>query len=112
MNPAICQFISEAVYDSRLHPEAHNVNQALVLDRHAHPSLRPSGVQFISATHDGCSQVSIQEGQIVKALVDSLLGQRFRDNRGIEHPFGMKDILVVAPYNMQVNHLKCVLPDG
>ena len=112
MNPGVCQFISDAVYDGRLCPETHNVNQALVLDKSAHAALKPSGVQFISVQHEGCSQVSVEEAETVGALMDSLLTQRFRDNRGIEQPLRLENILVVAPYNMQVNLLKRLLPAG
>lgn len=112
MHPDVCAFISDAVYDSRLQPEPHNKNQVLVLDRDAHPALKPSGIQFIEARHDACSQSSPEEAEIVRDLVTSLLTQRYRDKNGMEHPIGLENILVVAPYNVQVNLLKRVLPAG
>lgn len=112
MNPAVCQFISAAVYDRRLHPEARNANQALVLDESGATLLKPRGLQFVSAHHDGCSQSSAEEAEIVRSLVDRLLTQRYRDNSGAEHPLRLENLLVVAPYNMQVNVLKRVLPAG
>lgn len=110
MNPGVCQFISDAVYDGRLHPEKRNANQTLVLDKFAHEALKPSGVQFVGLEHEGCSQVSAEEAETVRALVDSLLTQRYRDNQGVERPLRLQNILVVAPYNMQVNLLKRLLP--
>jgi uncharacterized protein len=112
MNPAVCRFISEAVYDGRLLPESHNANQVLILDKSADSILKSRGVQFVSAQHDGCSQSSAEEGQIARSIVESLLTQRYRDNRGVEHPLRLESILVVAPYNMQVNLLKRALPDA
>ncbi|HEY6354349.1 MAG TPA: TM0106 family RecB-like putative nuclease, partial [Burkholderiaceae bacterium] len=44
MHPEVCRFISEAVYDGRLEPEAHNVRRTLVLGSDAHPLLRPAGI--------------------------------------------------------------------
>jgi len=110
MHQDVCRFISDAVYDGRLHPEAKNQNQRLVLTPDAHSELRPSGIRFIGIDHSGCSQRSEQEAEIVGSLYESLLGQRYLNRDGIEHPMSAENILVVAPYNMQVNLLKDVLP--
>lgn len=112
MHPDVCRFISDAVYDSRLLPEAHNKNQVLVLDERAHPALKQAGIQFIEANHDACSQSSVEEAEIIRDLVASLLTQRYRDKNGAEKPIALENILVVAPYNVQVNLLKRVLPPG
>lgn len=112
MHPDVCRFISDAVYDGRLEPEPNNTKQALILNDSAHPSLIPTGIRYIPIEHDACSQRSQEEADMVLELVNSLLKQRYRDKRGIEHPMTLNDILVVAPYNMQVNLLKKVLPEG
>jgi superfamily I DNA and/or RNA helicase len=112
MHPDVCHFISDAVYDSRLRPEPNNHNQVLVLDRNAHAALKPAGVSFLEAQHDACSQSSTEEAEIVRRLVESLLTQRFRDRKGVERPMALDNILVVAPYNVQVNLLKHALPSG
>jgi len=112
MHPNVCQFISDAVYDSRLEPEPQNARQTLLLGPEAHPALIPSGVKFVSIEHDACSQRSYEEADLVKNLVVSLIGQRYQDKNGNEHPLTLDNILVVAPYNMQVNLLKQVLPQG
>ena len=72
----------------------------------------PNCVRFIDVDHEGCSQESKEEGKIVCEIYDSLLDQRFINRNGIEHPFSAENILVITPYNMQVNHLQEVLPDG
>jgi len=110
MHQDVCRFISDAVYDGRLHSEAKNQNQRLVLAPDAHSELRPSGIRFIGIDHSGCSQRSEQEAEIVRSLYESLLGQRYLDRDGIGHPMSAENILIVAPYNMQVNLLKDVLP--
>ncbi len=112
MHPDVCRFISDAVYDGRLEPEPNNANQTLVLGEGAHPALMPTGLRYVPIEHDACSQRSQEEADLVLALVNSLLQQRYRDKRGQEHPLTLNDILVVAPYNMQVNLLKQVLPEG
>ena len=112
MHADVCRFISEAVYDGRLSPEPANQNQRLLLDSRAHPALKPTGIAFIPLEHDGNSQRSAEEAELVKALYASLLEQRFRNKQGEEHPMGADNILVVAPYNSQVNLLRSVLPSG
>jgi predicted RecB family nuclease len=112
MHPDVCRFISDAVYDGRLEPEPNNANQTLLLSSDAHPVLMPTGLRYIPIEHDACSQRSQEEADLVLQLVTSLLRQQYRDKHGQVHPMTLNDILVVAPYNMQVNLLKQVLPPG
>jgi uncharacterized protein len=112
MHPDVCKFISDAIYESRLFPEAKNVEQRIILNADAHPALRPTGLVYVPANHDGCSQRSEEEAVIVSALYDSLLKQHYRDREGNQHPMVIDNILVVAPYNMQVNLIKRTLPEG
>ena len=112
MHPDVCRFISDAVYDGRLEPEPNNAKQSLLLSVDAHPALKPTGLRYIPIEHEACSQRSQEEADLVLQLVKSLLKQRFRDKQGKDHPMTLNDILVVAPYNMQVNLLKQVLPMG
>ena len=112
MHADVCRFISDAVYDGRLHPEPNNANQTLLLGSGAHPALLPTGVRFMAAEHDGCRQRSEEEAAIVAELLASLVQQGYRDKKGVEHRITLDDVLVVAPYNMQVNLLKKTLPEG
>jgi uncharacterized protein len=112
MHPDVCQFISDAVYDGRLEPEPQNQKQTLLLGANAHPNLIPTGVKFIPVEHDACSQRSNEEASLIKELVESLLHQKYRDKNGDERLMTLDNLLVVAPYNMQVNLLKQVLPEG
>ena len=112
MHQDVCRFISDVVYDGRLNPEPKNQNRRLVLGSDAHPELRPTGIRFVPIEHDGCSQRSAEEAKLICDLYDSLLAQRYVDRNGSEHQMAPENILVVAPYNMQVNLLKSLLPDG
>ena len=86
MHADVCRFISEAVYDCRLHPEPANQRQRLLLDSRAHPALRPTGIAFLPLEHDGNSQRSAEEADAIRALYASLLEQRYRNKQGEEHP--------------------------
>jgi predicted RecB family nuclease len=112
MHPDVCRFISEAVYDGRLMSDPSNANQRLVLGSGVDPDLAPAGIRFVGVEHEGCSQRSEAEGARIRELYSSLLGQHWVDRRGLERPIGTEEILVVSPYNMQVNHLRSVLPAG
>jgi DNA polymerase III delta prime subunit len=112
IHPDLCRFVSDAFYDGRLMAEAGNERQCLVLDPNADPALAPTGLQFISIEHERCSQKSGPEADRICQLYQRLLGQRWTDREGHVRPIGVKDILVVSPYNMQVNLLRNRLPEG
>jgi uncharacterized protein len=112
MHPDLCRFISDAFYDGRLMPEAGNERQRLFLNPDADPALAQAGLRFISIEHEGCSQKSEPEAERIRQLYLSLLGQHWTDREGVVHPIGVGDVLVVSPYNMQVNLLRSRLPQG
>ncbi len=74
--------------------------------------LPNEGVHVIAATHEGCSQKSVEEGRIIKSIYSDLLKQHFKDNAAQSRPLTMNDILIVTPYNVQANYLQSILPQG
>lgn len=113
LHPDVCQFISDAVYEGRLEPAKDNDRQALVLKKGTTlPSLAPSGIRFVDVTHIGNTQKSEEEAEAVRETYESLLKQSWVNRDGVKKSIGIQDILVVTPYNMQVNLLKSVLPPG
>jgi uncharacterized protein len=110
MHGDVCRFISDAVYDGRLQPDAKNQQQTLVLDRSADAALRPTGIRFVEVNHEGCSQRSEEEGAAIKALYLNLLTQHYRDRDGVTRPITPANIMVITPYNVQVNYLQSILP--
>lgn len=112
LHPAVCGFISAAFYEDRLEPAPGNDVQRLVLSSSPHDALKSAGLSFVEVRHEGCAQRSDEEASAVKAIVESLLKQRWIDRDGVEQPVGLEDILVVTPYNMQVANLEAVLPAG
>ena len=112
MHPSLCGWVSSAIYEGRLKAAPSTAGQALLLDRAAHPALTANGLRFITVDHTGRGQRSPEEAETVLAIWTSLMGQRWRDQHGVEQDIGCKDVLVVAPYNVQVNTIRDVLPDG
>lgn len=112
MHPTVCSFISDAVYEGRLVPEGGNARRTLVLGPDAHPLLRPAGLVHAPIAHDGCSQSSEAEAALIAEVYLSALVQRYTDREGRIHAMTPDNILVMAPYNVQVNLLKRRLPAG
>jgi uncharacterized protein len=112
MHEDVCRFISDAVYDGRLQPQSKNQNQSLVLNKTGDAKLRPAGIRFIEVNHQGCSQRSEEEGAVIKSLFSNLLKQKYCDRDGHVNPITPANIIVITPYNMQVNYLTSILPAG
>jgi uncharacterized protein len=111
LHPTLCAFISQAIYDGRLTAHPSTARRHLVLRPDAHAALRPAGLSFVPVAHDGCTQSSPAEAEAVAALVAELQHQTIVRN-GTEALLTLEDILIVAPYNLQVNLLKRRLPPG
>lgn len=112
MHPEICSFISEAVYDGRLQAHPDCARQQLLLEGATHHALKRQGISVVEMTHEGCSQSNEEEAVATRDLIDALIGIQFVDREGKTGTIGLQNILVVAPYNAQVNLLRARLPDG
>jgi uncharacterized protein len=112
MHPSLCGWVSQAIYEGRLEAAPSTETQTLLLSSEAHPALAPFGLRFLSVAHEGRSQGCLEEAEVVRDIWRSLIGQRWRDRFGAEHLLGADEILVVAPYNVQVNTIRDLLPDG
>jgi predicted RecB family nuclease len=111
LHPALCRFISNAIYDGRLGSHPSTEARYLRLRPDAPGALRPAGLSFVPVGHDGCTQSSRAEAEAIAELVQALLAQEVIMD-GSASPLTLDDILVVAPYNLQVNLLKQLLPSG
>jgi uncharacterized protein len=106
MHSAVNQFISEAVYENKLHSDAENDNQIIAVPAgYSGPLDKEAGVLFIPVEHEGNTQASEEEIAIIVDIAKQLLGRVFTDKEGGQHEMGWCDILFVAPYNFQVNKL-------
>ena len=62
--------------------------------------------------HKDRSQTSEEEFKIIKKLVNELVGCNFRDFDKSERKITLDDILIISPFNAQVNFLKERLDKG
>jgi uncharacterized protein len=108
MHPDVCAFVSELAYDGRL-GSAEGLDSQQVESR----DLSGAGLRYVPVEHSGNAQQSTEEAEAIAAHVRTLLdGGTFTDHAGQTRPLTPQDILVVAPYNMQVARLRDALPDG
>ena len=68
------------------------------------------GAGMRSVPHLGRSQNSPEEIAAIGARIEEVVGATYRDRTGAIRIVGLADILVVAPYNAQVNALRTALP--
>lgn len=115
MHPDVCGFISQAFYDGRLKSHSGLENQKVLIPdgTKGGDDLPENGILFVPVDHEGNGQASDEEAETIRQIVQVLLKGTFRSEDGTERPLGMEDILLVAPYNMQVRKLKRILgPDA
>ncbi|MBP6149917.1 DEAD/DEAH box helicase, partial [Candidatus Microthrix sp.] len=94
MHPDVCRFISERVYDGRLVSHETCAQQTTEFG---------TGLRWSPVRHDGCSTESVEEAEVVAREVDRMLGTVWTNQQGETRPLEAADIMVVAPYNDQVN---------
>ncbi len=109
LHPNLCEFTSELFYEGRLTPVAGLENQVL-----AGPVLEGAGLWYLPVEHEGNQSASAEEveavGELVERLVDG--STQWTDKDGKTAPVRLDQILIVAPYNAQVDALKERLPDA
>jgi predicted RecB family nuclease len=108
MHPRICGFISEQVYDGRLD----SMDQCQLQHIDDGPIAGGSGLRWFGVEHEGNRTSSPEEADAVASVFAALLGRHWTNDEGQRTPLGTDDILVVAPYNAQVNLLSEGLPAG
>jgi len=107
MHPALCRYISEQFYEDRL--RAHPDTWRQQIDA---PGFPEAGVFRVDVSHENCSQESQPEVAAIRQLIEHLLKGQWTDRHGRTRPIRERDLVVVAPFNAQVNALQATLPKG
>lgn len=107
MHPEVCRFISEQVYETRLTSHADTARQEVSGTRF--PEV---GAFWVPVAHEGNAQISTEEVSAIQAAAADLLQGEWTEKDGTRRPMRETDIIVVAPYNAQVNALRDALPLG
>jgi uncharacterized protein len=106
MHPDLCHYISEQVYEGRLTSHPDTARQAVIA-----PSFPAAGAFWVPVLHEGNAQIANEEVAAISAAVADLLRGSWTDANGETRPLLPSDIIVVAPYNAQVNALRAALPE-
>jgi predicted RecB family nuclease len=111
MHPQVCRFISDAIYDGRIRSLPGLENQAIIQNGKETEKLPTAGLTCHFVDSSNSVQRSDEEAEHIMQIYKKLLRLRYRDKSGNVHPLTSENILIVSPYNMQVNNLKRVLGD-
>lgn len=105
MHPALCRYISDQFYEGRLSAHESTGAQAVTA-----PDLPASGAFLVPVDHEGRAQDCLEEVEAIRRTIQALLAGTWTDRAGATRPMRANDIIVVAPYNVQVNALTDALP--
>jgi AAA domain len=110
LHPSICRFTSELFYESRLASHQGLEHQSIQVP----PPFVGAGLWFVPVPHQGNQSHSEEEIERVAAIVEHLTqpGTTWTDSDGRQRALTLDQILIVAPYNDQVNRTVQRLPDA
>ena len=110
MHPAVNQFISEYIYEAKLHADSDNVKQ-LVHVPTAYTGIlnKEAGIVFVPVEHQGNTQASDEEVAQIVQLTQELLQRQLTTKDGVTRQVTWQDIMFISPYNHQVSKLQAAL---
>jgi uncharacterized protein len=97
LHPDICSFISNEIYEGKLHPHPNCERQSTVAG---------TGLRWLRAQHQGNSTTSNEEADMIVSAIEKLIGTPWTNFDGEENPLTVTDFMVLAPYNDQVRALR------
>lgn len=108
INPAIAKFTSEIFYDGALEALPELKNQTIT----GGTRFDGMGLFYVPVVHTANQNRSIEEVKSIQLIVNELVKSGSWTNAESKvSKITEKDILIVAPYNAQVDALKEILPD-
>ena len=108
LHPKICNYISNSFYQSQLEAHQDNLNRK-VLYKVDGVCKDISGINLLEIEHEGCLQSSEEEQLLIKDKIFDLLDKGLICQNDLIRPIKPSDIIVLAPYNSQVNGLLEIL---
>ncbi len=107
MHEGVNSFVSEAMYSRRLGNDPACNRQEVQLAGALQELIGTgTGIRYLETAHSRNTQVSQEEIDLIVPIVHSLHESSWTDKHGTHQPLASDDILIVAPFNYQVNELK------
>jgi uncharacterized protein len=97
LHPDVCRFISQQIYEGRLTSNEVCSQQSTEFG---------TGLRWLEAHHRRRSTDSPEEAELVAAQIAEMVGTKWVNQKGETRALEPRDIMVVAPYNDQVNLLR------
>lgn len=101
LHPDVCAYISHAFYEGRLSAHESTALQTIAPG----PGVEGTGLRLMPVPHEQNSARSPEEAIRVVETVAALLGRPWTNQEGVTRPLTLDDILIVAPYNLQVGEI-------
>ncbi len=98
MHSAVNQFISDAIYESKLKADIDNDRQSIDVPEGYQGILnKDAGIIFVPVDHEGNTQASDEEVKEIKKLANELLGRIFTDKKLRQRPIDWDDMIFLHP---------------
>jgi predicted RecB family nuclease len=112
LHPKICEFNSELFYENRLNAIAENICQTV----QGNTAFKGVHLSYVEASHWGNSNYAPEEVELIKKIIQELTNGKitytlYKDKKVVTHTITESAIMVIAPYNSQVNRIKQALPN-
>ena len=107
MHSSICEFISNSFYEKRLITDKNNSNQKIL--KNNEESVK-NGIYLVDLNHSGSTVQNLNEVVFINNIYKNLINKKWINRNLEKSQITNKDVLVVSPFNAQVNLLKENLP--
>jgi uncharacterized protein len=114
LHPEICSFTSELFYEGRLTPvEGLEWQWVLGLPWELPDGLKwllGSGLRWVPVEHDGNTNASPEEAEVVARIWHNLMGRSWINVAGETLTIGPEDVVIVSPFNAHRLLIQSLLP--
>jgi predicted RecB family nuclease len=111
MRPEVCEFVSDAIYEGRIHAHPITSERHIVFGNGVRHWVKcDSGLIFIPVVHEGNTYDCPQEIEVINAVVQELCGHFIELPGQTTRGISSRDFLIVAPFNLQVRRLQAAQP--
>jgi uncharacterized protein len=114
MRKSVCDFVSSYFYEGRLHSDPSTEQRKLEFPSGLKYIKKTEGLLFVAESRGDYSQKNPMEVETIGVILEELKQGCFFDGKEGAPPGGRiitdSDVLIVAPYNLQVGALKSAFP--